>query len=286
MALRSWLIVPADIEAKLAKVPAAGADVVVLDLSSIEEPAKAAARGNAYQFLLRAEHQLGQGKRFARWVRINPIGSPHWKEDLDAAIAGKPDGIVLPRAMGAQQVQALAAEVYELEQKAGAVHNSVRIVPQVGDAPEAALMIPQFLQDPHPRILGLSFDAHALAAAMHMASADNDATRAVRAQLLLAAKARGLMAIESASGLVKQVDALTAAVRRARANGFDGMMARHPSQVPVIDDIFTRSEDELDAAREIVAAYENVSEVQVLTVAGRSADRVALERAQRLLRED
>ena len=57
----------------------------------------------------------------------------------------------------------------------------------------------------------------------------------------LAAKARGLMAIESASGLVKQVDLLTASVRRARANGFDGMMARHPSQVPVIDDIFARS---------------------------------------------
>lgn len=285
MALRSWLIVPADNEAKLSKVPAAGADVVVLDLSSVEEAAKTTARGYAYQFLLRAEHQMGDRKRFARWVRINPIGSPHWKEDLDAAVAGKPDGIVLPRAMGSQQVQAVAAEIYELEQKAGAVHNSVRIVPQVGDAPEAALMMSQFLQDPHPRILGLGYDAHALASAMNLTGTDNDAVRAVRAQLLLTAKSRGLMAIESPSGLVRQTEALAATVDRARRNGFDAMMARHPAQIPVIEAGFARSGEELAMAAAIVAAFERMPEAQVLTVEGRSVDRIGLERAQRLLAE-
>lgn len=285
MALRSWLLVPADNEAKLAKAPAAGADVVVLDLSSVEEPAKATARGHAYQFLLRAEHQLGERKRFARWVRINPIGSPHWKEDLNAAIAGKPDGIVLPRAMGSQQVQTVAAEIYELEQKAGAAHNSVRIVPQVGDAPEAALMIPQFLQDPHPRILGLAYDAQALAAALHMTGTDSDAVRAVRAQLLLTAKARGLMAIETPSRLVNQAEALASMVNWARRSGFDAMMARHPSQISVIDQVFTQTDEELAAASAIVAAFECMPLAQLLTVGGRAVDRIDLERAQRLLDE-
>ncbi|WP_284124480.1 HpcH/HpaI aldolase/citrate lyase family protein [Parerythrobacter aestuarii] len=283
MPARSWLLVPADIEAKLARTPGVGAGIVVLDLASVSEGKKAQARENAVQFLTKQQHQLTNKKRFDRWVRINPIGSPHWKEDLNAAMAGRPQGIVLPRAMGPQQVQMLAADIYELEQKLNVPHNSVRILPQVGDAPEAALLIPQFAQDPHPRILGLSWDAQALAAAAHMASADNDAIRAIRAQLLLTAKARGLQAIESPSGLVKSSEALEAAVQRARMNGFDGMMARHPAQVPVIEQVFTPTEEELVAARAVLSGFELYPEAQVVTVDGRSIDRIGLERAKRLL---
>lgn len=286
MPQRSWLLVPADSEAKLAKVPAAGAGAVVLDLASVSEGKKAEAREHAHQFLLRQEHQLTNKKRFSRWLRINPIGSPHWKEDLNAAMAGKPDGIVLTRAMGPQQVQMLAADMYELEQRNSIAHNSVRIIPQVGDAPEAALLIPHFATDPHPRILGLSWDSQALAAAAQMASADNDAIRAVRAQLLLTAKARGLMAIESPSGLVKRVDVLEAAVQRARMNGFDAMMARHPAQVEIIERIFAPTEEELVAARMVLSGFELNPEAQVVTIDGRSVDRIGLERARRLLAGD
>lgn len=281
--MRSWLLVPADNEAKLARALAAGADILVLDLASVSEGGKAAAREQAFQFLLRQEHQFTNRKRFARWVRINPIGSPHWKDDLSAAMAGKPDGIVLPRAMGPQQVQMLAADMYELEQRNSIAHNSVRIVPQVGDAPEAALVIPQFATDPHPRILGLSWDSQALAASSHMASADNDVIRAVRAQLLLTAKARGLRAIESPSGLVKRLDALEAAVQRARMNGFDAMMARHPAQIEVIERIFAPAEEELVAARAVLSTFELYPEAQVVTVDGRAVDRIGLARAKRLL---
>lgn len=283
MTLRSWLLVPADNEAKLAKTPAAGAGVVVLDLATVGESKKVVSRANAVQFLTKQARQPTAKMPFSRWVRINPIGSPHWKEDLVAVMDCTPAGIVLPRAMGPQQVQMLAAEIYELEQKGTAAHNSVRIVPQIGDAPEAALVIPQFAQDPHPRILGLSWDAQALAVASHMATADNDAIRAIRAQLLLTAKSRGLMAIESPSGLVKRADALEAAVQRARMNGFDAMMARHPAQVPVIEATFAPSEEELVAARAVVSAFELYPEALVVTVDGRSVDRIGLERAQRLL---
>ncbi|ABC62176.1 HpcH/HpaI aldolase/citrate lyase family protein [Erythrobacter litoralis] len=283
MAHRSWLLVPADNDAKLAKVPAVGADVVVLDLAAVAERNKLEAREHAVTFMTKMQRQLTAKKPFAQWVRINPIGSPHWKDDLIAAMAQKPAGIVLPRAMGPQQVQMLAAEIYELEQGGPAAHNSTRILPQVGDAPEAALMISDFAKDPHPRIIGLSWDAGALAAASHMNTVDNDAIRAIRAQLLLTAKARGLLAIESPSGLVKRQEALEAVVNRARINGFDGMMARHPAQIAAIDKAFAPTEEELVAARAILSAFELHPEAQVLTVDGRAVDRIGLERARRLL---
>ena len=286
MAYRSWLLVPADNEAKLAKGPGVGADVVVLDLAAVAESRKKEAREHAVTFMHKMREQLTARKTFAQWIRINPIGSPHWKDDLIAVMAQKPGGIVLPRAMGAPQVQMLAAEIYELEQGGPAVHNSTRILPQVGDAPEAALEIAQFAKDPHPRIIGLAWDASALAAANNMAQSDNDIVRAIRAQLLLTAKSRGLLAIESASGLVKQQEALEGVVKRARMNGFDGMMARHPAQIATIDAVFSPTEEEKVAARTILSAFELYPEAQVLTVEGRPVDRIGLERARRLANGD
>ncbi|RZV33794.1 MAG: CoA ester lyase [Sphingomonadaceae bacterium] len=275
---RSWLLAPADSETKLAKVPGIDAGAVVLDLSSVAEDCKKAARQNAVEFL--AAYKV---HGFSRWVRINPIGSPHWKEDLVAVMAQQPHGIILPRATGAQQVQLLAAEIYELEPASGCAHNSVRIIPQVGDTPESAFAIEEFAHDPHPRILGLSWDLQALVSAAHMTTNDNDVTRNVRARILLAAKARRLLAIESASGLVKRKDALEMAVRRARATGFDAMLARHPAQVPVIEDVFAPDDTDRAAANTIVSTFALYPDAQIVTVGGRSIDRTALQNAQRLL---
>ncbi|GAA4050886.1 HpcH/HpaI aldolase/citrate lyase family protein [Parerythrobacter jejuensis] len=283
--LRSWLLVPADNDAKLAKAAGAGADVVVVDLANVPERSKQEARDRAVLFLNQQSRQL-VGKPFERWVRINPVGSMHWKEDLEAVMAVPPNGIVLPRALGPDQVQLVAAEIYELEQGGPAKHNSVRIVPQVGDAPEAALAIPGFSKDPHPRILGLSWDVSALVASSHMAGPENDAVRAVRAQLLLTAKVRGLMAIESGTNIVRNEDTLRNVVKRARVTGFDAMMALHPAQVPVIEELMATSEDELAVARSIVTAFELHPLAQVLTVDGLIVDRVGLDRAKQLLGDE
>ena len=75
-------------------------------------------------------------------------------------------------------------------------------------------------------------------------------------------------------------------MERARLNGFDGMFARHPSQVPLIEEVFAPTEDELVAARAVVSAFELYQEAQVVTVDGRSVDRIGLERAKRLLESD
>lgn len=285
MKLRSWLIVPTHNAAKLSKVASLRCDAVIFDLSSADEQDKNKARETLVHFLTKKVGEKADALGFERWVRINPIGSPHWKEDLVAAMTVAPNGIVLPRATGSAQVQSLASEIYELEQGGPARHNSVRILPQVADSPEGALSIASFLDDPHPRIVGLSWDVGALAAVTHMGGIENDVVRAVRAQLLLTAKARGLMAIEAATGVVNDTDALESLVRRARFNGFDAMMARHPAQVPVIDRVFSPTDDDLTLAQIIVDMFEAMPEAQVLTVEGASVDRIALERAKRILAE-
>lgn len=239
--MHSWLIVPATSEAKLVRVPDFGPDAVVLDLTGdIDDASRAEARGRAREFL--TLHRASGG--FARWVRISPLDTPWWRDDLVGVLPGGPEGIVLSRAANPEQVRALAAEIYELEQKSGLEHGRVRIVPQVGATAAAALAAPGFADEVHPRLAGLAWDAGELAAALgarrlHTAEGGwSDPLRRLRADVLLAARARGLMAIDTPHHKLRDAAGMRAAAQAARGDGFTGMLAIHPAQVPVIAEAF------------------------------------------------
>ena len=137
MAMRSWLFVPGDSDAKLEKVAGCGSDVVIVDLEdAVAPPAKPHARIMARGWLER-EGRKGGGP--ARWVRINPLDTQLWREDLAAVMPGRPDGVMVPKASGPEQLQALAAELQTQEQRHGMTPGSTRMLPLVSETPMAAL---------------------------------------------------------------------------------------------------------------------------------------------------
>src|SRR5690606_6799513 len=95
MAMRSWLFVPGDSDAKLEKVAGCGSDVVIVDLEdAVAPPAKPHARIMARSWLERQGRKAGGP---ARWVRINPLDTQLWREDLAAVMPGRPDGVMVPK---------------------------------------------------------------------------------------------------------------------------------------------------------------------------------------------
>ncbi len=81
--LRSYLFAPADNQRILDKVFTAGADAVVVDLEDAVAPtAKAAARENLRSHL----EGLSLAGPPPIWVRINPVGSGLWRDDLAAVV--------------------------------------------------------------------------------------------------------------------------------------------------------------------------------------------------------
>src|SRR5205085_807829 len=130
MAIRSWLFVPGDSEAKLGKVAACGADAVIVDLEDAVAPEKKGhARLLARDWLTTHRRQVIAGAGFQRWARINPIAGEHWREDLAAVMPAQPDGIMVPKAAGPEQLQILAAELYEHEVRQGIATGATRILP-------------------------------------------------------------------------------------------------------------------------------------------------------------
>ncbi|MDE2411616.1 MAG: CoA ester lyase [Sphingomonadales bacterium] len=290
MAVRSWLFVPADSEKKLAKAPAAGADVLILDLEDSVVPAnKVMARDMTRAWLQDQRQQVTQGRRAGRWVRINALDTRYWRDDLLAVMPGAPDGIMLPKAAGPDAVQQVAAELYELEGRNGVPAGSTRILPLVSETAAAALTIPSYVGASLPRLAGLTWGAEDLSAALG-ATRKRDATggwtdtfRLVRSQTLLTAHARGVFAIDTLHADFADSEGLKAAAEAARADGFAGMLAIHPTQVAVINQAFTPSEAELAEARAIVDAFAADPGAGALQIAGKMIDRPHLTLARRVL---
>jgi citrate lyase subunit beta/citryl-CoA lyase len=290
MPMRSWLFVPGDRDAKLEKVVGYSADVVIVDLEDAVAPSeKPRARLLARQFLETHGKSMLAGERKAHWVRINPLDGPLWREDVAAVMPGKPDGLMVPKAAGPEQLQALAAELYEVEQRVGVAPGTTPILPLVSETPAAALTIPSYVGAPLPRLAGLTWGAEDLSAAIG-ASRKRDARgvwtdtfRLVRAQVLLTAHARGVMALDTLHADFRDVDGLKRIAAESYADGFAGMLAIHPSQVPIINDAFTPGEAEIAEARAIVNAFSANPGAGTLQLDGRMIDQPHLEQARRLL---
>lgn len=289
MAMRSWLFVPGDSEKKLGKAAATGADVIIVDLEDSVAPAnKPRARELARDWLAAHRNQVAE-RKFGRWVRINALDSRMWRDDLVAVLPGAPDGIMLPKSAGPESVQALGAELYELEQRSGLATGSVKILPLVSETAAAAISIPAYANAPLPRLAGLTWGGEDLSAAIGASRKYDkdgrwtDAFRFVRAQTLLTAHARGVIAIDTLHADFADTKGLKRIAEEARADGFTGMLAIHPAQVPVINEAFTPTEAELEEARAIVAAFAGSPDAGTLQIDRRMIDRPHLMLAQRML---
>src|ERR1700686_5298076 len=121
--MRSLLFVPADSERKLARGLESGADALILDL---EDSVAAANRGIARK--LAREFLAANGpEKIRRYVRINPLASGLALDDLAATVAGRPDGILLPKCLP-EDVRTADHYLAAFEAAAGVPVGAIRIL--------------------------------------------------------------------------------------------------------------------------------------------------------------
>jgi citrate lyase subunit beta/citryl-CoA lyase len=273
--LRSLLFVPGDRPDRMAKALGAGADALILDLEDAVTPAaKAGARKSVVEFL----DANGQARI---WVRVNPLDSAEHDRDLAAILQSHPDGIVLPKAEGGASVAELARRLTERG------NATAQILAIATETPAAIFQLGSY--GGAKRLAGLTWGAEDLPAAIGAATSREEDGRytppyeLARSLCLFGAAAAGVVAIETVYPAFRDLEGLAAYAGRARRDGFSGMMAIHPDQVPVINAAFTPSEAEIAHARAVVAAFEAHPEAGALSLDGKMIDRPHLVQAQRIL---
>jgi citrate lyase subunit beta/citryl-CoA lyase len=257
--LRSFLFIPGDSEKKLGKADGAGADALIFDLEdAVTLPNKPLARELVGAFL----RDRPRGKRTSElWVRINPLESGLALTDLAAVVAAAPDGLMLPKANGPEDVQTLSHYLDALEVQGGVELGSIKILPVATETAVAPFRLGDYANARLNRLLGITWGAEDLSAAIG-ASGNTDETgawaftyRMVRSLTLLASHAAGVQAVDTLFVDFRDDAGLRAASRASRAEGFTGRVAIHPAQVAAINESYMPSPAEIEHAQRVLAAF-------------------------------
>jgi citrate lyase subunit beta / citryl-CoA lyase len=236
--VRSLLIAPAD-ETRLAEALKSGADALVVDLAQALPPGRPAARAQVARFLEGARG-LGSGPMLI--VRPNALDSGEIDADLDAVMAHAPDGILLPRSLGAQSVQQLSAKLAVREADFALADGSTRIIAVVETA--HALFGMGSYRGASARLAAIAWGAESLRSDIGAEIGRDPSgdyagpTRLARDLTLLAAASAGVAAIDTAFPDTRATDSLRAEALAARRAGFAGKIAIGEAQAAIINSVF------------------------------------------------
>ena len=265
-ASRSFLIFPGDDDRKRERALASGADAVILDLEDgVAEAGKDEAR-------LRIDPFVEGGVGPVRLVRVNDPASAAGERDL-AAVARVPVAVVVPKA--------------SLDSVARAAQTGRPVVALVEDA--AGVRDADALAE-HPAVVALALGSADLGAALGLVPrADGLELAYVRSRLVVAsAAARIRPPLDGPCLSVHDADALERETSIARALGLRGKVCIHPGQVAVVHRVLAPTADEVEHARRVVAAWDELQAKgeAVGVVDGVLVDLPVVLRASRVIESD
>eukprot|EP00928_Gymnodinium_smaydae_P071102 TRINITY_DN54779_c0_g1_i1.p1 TRINITY_DN54779_c0_g1~~TRINITY_DN54779_c0_g1_i1.p1 ORF type:complete len:502 (+),score=122.11 TRINITY_DN54779_c0_g1_i1:54-1508(+) len=266
-----------------------GADSLVLDLEdSVRD--KEAGRAKVREWLL--QHRTRQGTPEIL-VRINPLDSGLWKEDLEACVEAGADGFMVPKVNTPEDMGVICAHIAELERACGADVGSKVLLPIASETPEGVLNMPQIAKA-SKRIIAITWGAEDLSA--ELGSMGNrhpetneylDVYKHTRIQCLLAAKAANVQAIDGVYADVRDKKGLLKETVDAKLMGFDGKLSLHPDQISAICSAFRPSVAELQEAKDIVELFDSsrgdAAKAGAMSYKGRMVDIPHYRRSQKIL---
>lgn len=272
MARRSVLFSPGDDADLLRKAADTGADSIVFDLEDAVAPGNNAAARETVRSVL-ADSGFEPDAEVC--VRVN-ASETEMEADVGAlADGGRPtlDCLVLPKADNPGDVEELA----------GRMRNHGLKVPIMALLETAAGILDAETIAGSDRVNGVIFGAEDLAADIG-ATRTGEGTEVLlaRQHVILAANAHGIDAIDTVYTDFTDEAGLRNETRFARDLGYDGKLAIHPSQVPVINDAFTPDQADIEWARRVVEAAES-TEAAVFEVDGEMIDAPLISRAETIL---
>jgi citrate lyase subunit beta/citryl-CoA lyase len=276
---RSVLYVPASNARALAKAPSLACDAVILDLEESVSPAdKVAARAA----LSNAVSRLREARKEAI-IRISPLSGDQGADDMRAAMALEPDGILLAKVDTPRDLLE-AGDVLDDE----AVSDTVKLWAMIETAKALVNVaaIAELGRDPASRLACLVAGTNDIVKETRvLATPDRRYLMPWLMQIVLAARAGHLDVLDGVGNDFADLDAFARECAEGAAMGFDGKTLIHPAQIAPANAAFSPSESALAAARAVVAAFaspENAGK-SVISLDGRMLERLHLADAERVI---
>ena len=257
-----------------------GADCIILDLEDSVPPAEKFATRILVREILKNVDFADTEKT----VRINPISSPYGRADLEEIIPALPDGIFIPKAETADDVRVVDEIVQEIKAKHG-IDKEIYYMPIIESA--KGVWNAYEIASASPQVVMVAFGAEDFTRDIGAQRTREGREQFVaRSMVVLGAKAAGVQASDTVWSDIDDVEGLRASAQEARELGFDGKGAIHPSQVKIINEVFSPTPEEIEYAKKVVAAFEEAQKrgSAVVALGRKMIDPPVVARAQRILR--
>jgi len=273
------------------KALASGADGVFLDLEDAVAPgSKAGARGD----VVGALRELDWGGRRTIY-RVNALDTGWFYRDLIEVVeeAGEHlDAVLLPKIQRSEDVHVAATLLTQLELACGLENGGIKLEAQIENA--EGLVNIDAIAHASDRLEALHFGPGDFAASLRMPQTSigtmdewDEAYPGhrfgyVMQRIVVAARAAGLRALDGPVADYGDEEGLRKSCLLARSLGFDGKWCIHPAQIPIVNEVFSPTEAEVQWAKKVVAAYEeaNAAGSGAVSVDGMMVDAASVRMAR------
>jgi citrate lyase subunit beta / citryl-CoA lyase len=264
---RSCLSVPGSNVRMLEKARNLPADEVFVDLEDAVSPNEKndRTRQNAVDALL-AEDWLAP----TRVVRVNGVDTPWCWRDIVYVVTGagaRLDCLMIPKVSGASHVHFVGHLLDQLEVELGLAPQSIALELQI-ETGRGAMNIEE-IAAASSRTETLIFGPGDYAAdlgipQLSVGALENrytgDQWHYICSRIVTTARAFGLQAIDGPFAQFRNPDDLREVATRARLLGMDGKWAIHPEQIPILNEVFSPTQEQFDDAIALLAAYRVATE--------------------------
>jgi citrate lyase subunit beta/citryl-CoA lyase len=249
--LRSLLFVPGNTPRMLDRAIGLRPDAFVPDMEdSVPWDEKANARGVTAAYI---PELAATGVPVI--PRVNSLDSGLLEDDLSAVVGPHVYGVSVGKMDNPEIVAEVARVLDRAESKAGVESGAIRLVPWIESA--EAIVKAYDICKSSDRIVAVALGAEDFTNDMEIKRTDSDSELAfARGAISVAARAAGVLALDTPFFAFRDPVALKANSEMSRAIGFKGRFAIHPAQLDIINGVYSPSEDEMAQAQREIEAFE------------------------------
>ncbi|MEA5094233.1 Citrate lyase subunit beta [bioreactor metagenome] len=277
---RTMMYVTGNNPANIMEAHLYGSDSIMFDLEdSVSLKEKDSARFLVYNALKTMDYG-----NVETVVRINGLDTQFGRDDLEAMVRAQPDIIRLPKTETKQDIIDVDNMISEIEKQVGLEVGSTKIMAAV-ESP-LGVMNAYEIATASKRLVAIAIGAEDFVTNMKTTrSPEGIELLAARSNLLMAARAAGIYALDTVYTNIKDDEGFMDEVKLIKQLGFDGKSVIHPRQIGMVHKIYTPTEKEIRNAVRIVGAIKEAESKGsgVIALDGKMIDGPVVDRAYRVL---
>ncbi|NSX76557.1 citrate (pro-3S)-lyase subunit beta [Streptococcus pyogenes] len=276
---RTMMFVPGANAAMLRDAPLFGADSVMFDLEdSVSLKEKDTSRALVHFALKTFDYSSVETV-----VRVNGLDSCGVL-DIEAVVLAGINVIRLPKTETAQDIVDVEAVIERVERENGIEVGRTRMMAAIESA--EGVLNAREIAKASKRLIGIALGAEDYVTNMKTRRyPDGQELFFARSMILHAARAAGIAAIDTVYSDVNNTEGFQNEVRMIKQLGFDGKSVINPRQIPLVNEIYTPTEKEIDHAKQVIWAIREAESKGsgVISLNGKMVDKPIVERAERVI---